>query len=87
MKKCDLKNTACFETTAFRLIVIFSLNCITTRFVTDWLCLDVIYDPIVGWHYGSKATTLEVQVPSEFFIRTLVHHSARTRAAGQNYSE
>ena len=54
----------------FSIILVFSLNCIRTSFVRDWLRLNIIYDAAVGLRYGSSATTLDVLVP----------HSVRTMA-------
>ena len=54
--KCDLKKS-------FTLIVVFSLSCIATSFVTDGLCFNVIYDATVGLYYLSSATIQEVLVP------------------------
>ena len=46
----------------FGFIVVFSLNCIATNFVTDLLRFNVIYDATVALHYTAECRSLVIAI-------------------------
>ena len=68
----------------FSLIVVFSLNCITTSFVTNGKCINVIYDATVGkFCYNPRCSSTIVSEPELPVMHNFVVHSPKSNFSPQ----